>query len=87
MIDKLYQYGGGRIKINIVGILSSPEEVHQVEKIARIFVIEERLRNLNYPLNPEEVIKNIKSEDLQKQVLPLNKFHNISPVLTVHGLS
>ena len=63
--------------------MSTADEVRQVEKIARVFVIEERLRNLNY----HEIPDIIKSEPIKKPDICDNNFQSNSPILTVRGFN
>jgi len=64
------------IQINIVGLISNEEEIDEIENIAKVFLIEEKMLDLTY-----EIKKPIKI--LDEQYNPMNK--NVS-YLTVREL-
>lgn len=47
------------IKLNIVGVLSSNEEIKEIENIVKIFFIEERVINLASNIVTKKVIEKI----------------------------
>jgi len=76
-----------KIHINIVGSVSNQEEMTEIETVAKVFVVEERMIDLADELEKE---KNI-SKPPEKPIKKINNNHNYYntslPVLTVKGFN
>lgn len=70
----------------MVGVTSDKDELNEIEKIAKVFIVEERMIDLTY---------DVKSEEIDKKNLESSKKLNIHPKpynrhlqsLTVKGLN
>lgn len=43
--------------VNIVGLISNEEEFLEIENVATVFIIEERMKDLTYNLKKDNVVK------------------------------
>lgn len=75
------------IRINVVGSISNQDEVIEIETVAKVFVVEERMINLTNEPKTGKII----SEPPKKPIKKINKTHNFYnaclPVLTVKGFN
>jgi len=55
--------------VNIVGLISNDEEFLEIENVATVFIIEERMLDLTYGSN----LKNAIREKLKKENNPVSK--------------
>jgi len=46
------------ININVVGSIIDKEQLNEIETIAKVFVVAERINDLTYNLKPENIISN-----------------------------
>ena len=66
MIDNITQKGGEKIQINVVGSISNPDEINEIETVAKVFVVAERMIDLTGDLKADKIdtfspsVKNIK---------------------------
>ena len=72
--------------MNIIGILSDESEAHEVERIAKIFVVEERIRHIT-PEKPILIIKNPIQEPSKKPSTSNICHYHYLPMLAVKGLN
>jgi len=58
--DNNCHYLGEVIKlayVNVVGLISNDEEFSEIENVATVFIIEERMKDLTYNLKKDNVVK------------------------------
>ena len=75
------------MEIKIVGILSDKDEIHEIERIAKVFIVEERMKDLICHVETNEVIGNIYLGHAKKINLCSELVHGYVPFLTVKGLN
>lgn len=73
------------IDINIVGMLSDADEISELIDVAKVFVIEERVKNISNETILPKVIKSIKEEKILKTNIS-QKMRYLAN-LTVKGLN
>jgi len=73
--------------LNIVGTLSDVDEVREVEKVARVFIVEERMMNITRPIEIKQI--DIKKDfgQIRKQISLQKHISKVLPLLTVRGLN
>ena len=57
--------------MNIVGVTTDPNEANEIEDIAKIFVVEQRMKQL-HPLSTSKDVKDI-------EIIPQNKEPTLQP--------
>jgi len=75
-----------KIEIKIAGIISTMDDVHDIENIAKVFVMEQRLSNLRFCEETKDMIGEIHSEFAEKPTIISNFITGNLPILTVKGL-
>lgn len=85
MLDNIKQREVEIIHINVVGVISE-REVREIEDVAKIFLIEERMKDITN-IKKESIIEKIHFKSLKKiKINPINIKENPS-FLTVRGLN
>ena len=74
-----------KIEIKLVGGVSDINDISEIENIAKVFVIEQRISNLNLIKNTKNIINN-KSQITYRNKNNVNEYVNKkSTILTVRG--
>jgi hypothetical protein len=85
MIDKFNHGRGGEISIKFVGTVSDMDEIKDMENICKVFLIEQWLENIQYPITN---LNNIETclESSKKINMDITHICRHLPILTVKGL-
>ena len=76
-----------KIQINVVGSLTDMEQLSEIETVAKIFVIEERMKDLTYDLDSENIITNLPLKPSKKSDFNRNFYNKRLPILNVRGFN
>jgi hypothetical protein len=76
-----------RIQIHVVGSIYNNEELAEMETVAKVFVIEERMIGLTYDLRSENVIVNSPQKIPKKTNKPKNSYNSNLRLLSVRGFN
>ena len=75
-----------KIKIKIAGVISTMDDIHDIENVAKVFVMEQRINNLQCCKETKHIIWEIYPESAEKSTASSNFIHGNLPILTVKGL-
>jgi len=75
-----------KIEIKIAGVISTMDDVHDIENVAKIFVMEQRLNNLQCFEKTNDMIEEMHPESAEKSTVTINFITRNLPILTVKGL-
>lgn len=70
-----------KIHINIVGLFDDIDEVNELEDVAKVFVVEERIIDITYEKNSINIVERKKTDSNP------NGYNRNFQVLTVRGLN
>ena len=85
MVDNIK--GGERININVVGSVSNQEDIAEIETVAKVFVVAERMIDLTDGIKPEENVSSSPQISPKKSVDTRNSFNKSISISTVRGLN
>jgi hypothetical protein len=84
VIDILNRGGGDSISLKIVGTVTNLDEVKDIENICKVFVVENWIDNIDYPvIRRKHIKKPLKSSKKSIRIVPHN-YHRF-PRLMVRG--
>jgi hypothetical protein len=75
-----------KIEIKIAGVISTMDNIHDIENLAKLFVMEHRINNLQCCKETKKIIGETHLEFTQKSTVFSNFIHGKLPILTVKGL-
>jgi hypothetical protein len=75
------------IYIKLVGSITDRDQYNDIETIAKVFVVERRINNLTYNLNPEDIISYPPLNPKRKNNDKKNSYNANLSIFTVHGLN
>lgn len=76
-----------RIKIHVVGSVSNNEELAEMETVAKVFVIEERMIGLTYDIKSKKIVPNSPNVSPEKNKKIRNSYNSNLKLLTVRGFN
>ncbi len=76
-----------KIQINIVGSLTDREQLCLIETVAKVFVIEERMKDLTYDLDSDNIITDLPLKPSKKSDFNRNFYNKRLPILNVRGFN
>ncbi len=75
-----------KIEIKIAGVISTMDDIHDIENVAKVFVMEQRINNLQCYEETKNIIGETHPESAEKSTASSNVIHGNLPILTVKGL-
>ena len=75
-----------KIEIKIAGVISTMDDIHDIENVAKVFVMEQRISNLQFREETKNIIEETHPESVEKSTVSSNFIHGNLPILTVKGL-
>ena len=75
-----------KIEIKIAGVISTMDDIHEIENVAKVFVMEQRINNLQCCQETKNIIGEPHLEFAEKSTVFSNFIHGNLPILTVKGL-
>ena len=75
-----------KIEIKIAGVISTMDDIHDIENVAKVFVMEQRINNLQCREETKNIIEETHPESVGKSTVSSNFIHGNLPILTVKGL-
>jgi len=75
-----------KIEIKIAGVISTMDDIHDIENVAKVFVMEQRINNLQCCKETKNIIREAHPESAEKSTASSNFIHGNLPILTVKGL-
>jgi hypothetical protein len=72
--------------MKIVGLISNEEEIYEMEDIAKIFLIGQRMKNLSYDRQKLSKIKNRNEKSSEKNIHKGDAYSRL-PIFTVRGFN
>jgi len=75
------------IDINIVGMFSNPDDVCEIVDVAKVFIVEERMKSITFDTGTDEIIVEKKVKPEKKIKLDYSSINQHLSFLTVRGLS
>ncbi len=75
-----------KIEIKIAGVISTMDDIHDIENVAKVFVMEQRINNLQCRKETKNIIGETHPESSEKSTASSNFIHGNLPILTVKGL-
>ena len=72
--------------MKIVGLLNDEDELNEMENIAKIFIVEQRMKNLSYIKIVKPTLEKKYSHSSEKIILNHNNYLKRLSLLTVRGL-
>ena len=75
-----------KIEIKIAGVISTMDDIHDIENVAKVFVMEQRINNLQCREETKNIIEETHPESAEKSTVSGNFIHGNLPILTVKGL-
>ena len=74
------------MEIKIVGGVSDIDDVHNIENVAKMFVIEHRINNLSLFRETQNIIQESSQKSAKETITSVNSIKRNLAVLTVRGL-
>lgn len=75
-----------KIEIKIAGVISTMDDIHDIENVAKVFVMEQRLNNLQCCEETKDMIEKMHPESSEKSTVTSSFITGNLPILTVKGL-
>jgi len=75
-----------KIEIKIAGVISTMNNIHDIENVAKVFVMEQRINNLQFGEGTKYIIGETHPESAEKSTASSIFIHGNLPILTVKGL-
>ena len=75
-----------KIEIKIAGVISTMDDIHDIENVAKVFVMEQRINNLQCCEETKKIIEETHPESVEKSTVSSDFIHGNLPILTVKGL-
>ena len=75
-----------KIEIKIAGVISTMDDIHDIENVAKVFVMEQRINNLQFYEITKNIIEETHPKSAEKSTISSNFIHGNLPILTVKGL-
>jgi len=75
-----------KIEIKIAGVISNMDDIHDIENVAKVFVMEQRINNLQCCKETKNIIGETHPVSAEKSAVSSNFIHGNLPILTVKGL-
>ena len=85
MVDNIK--GGEKININVVGSVSNQEDMAEIETVAKVFIIAERMIDLTYDLKPEKKVSDSHLNSPKKSQDNRNSYNTSISLSAVRGLN
>jgi len=76
-----------KIQINIVGSISEKEELKEIENVANVFVVAERLIDLTCDLKSEFIDSGTPQNSPKKIYSNQNSYNIHQSLITIHGFN
>jgi hypothetical protein len=73
--------------VNVVGTLSEKDEINQILNIVKVFLVEERMKDLTYGNDPNTIIISSNLDSVKENKYSDNILHKKVPNFTVRGLN
>ena len=76
-----------KIKIHVVGSINNNEELAEMETVAKVFVIEERMIGLTYDLKSDKIVSSSHQNSPKKIIKTQNSYNSKLNLLSVRGFN
>jgi hypothetical protein len=76
-----------KIRINVVGSVSDQEDIKEIETVAKVFVVEERMIDLTYDIKSEKIVSDPPLNSPKKTSNDRNSYNTRLALLTVRGFN
>ena len=76
-----------KIRINVVGTFADSDELNEIENVARVFLVERRMKALTNDIDKDKVLKNTKIKPSTKSFTRQNPDYGRLQYLNVRGLN
>ena len=76
-----------KIQIHVVGSINNNEELAEMETVAKVFVIEERMIGLTYDLKSDKVVSSSPQNSPKKIIKTQNSYNSKLNLLSVRGFN
>ena len=76
-----------KIQIHVVGSINNNEELAEMETVAKVFVIEERMIGLTYDLKSDKIVSSSHRNSPKKIIKTQNSYNSKLNLFSVRGLN
>ena len=87
MIDNIKQKGGEKIQINVVGSINNQEDIAEIETVAKVFIVAERMKDLTDDIKTKNDIETPSQVAPKKAKDFAERYDRSSSILNVRGFN
>lgn len=87
MIDNINQKGGEKIQINVVGSINNQEDIAEIETVAKVFIVAERMKDLTDEVKTKNDMKRPSQDSPRKIKDYIECYNKNNTLLSVRGFN